>query len=63
MLPNKFKKTDSIDFYSKLEKYVMNNYTTGLISDNIKNYFRDIKQNRDVICKLSKNETNEEQLV
>ena len=63
MLPNKFKKTDSIDFYSKLENYVMNNYTTGLISDNIKNYFRDIKQNRDVICKLSKNETNEEQLV
>ena len=63
MLPNNFKKTDSIDFYSKLENYVMNNYTTGLISDNIKNYFRDIKQNRDVICKLSKNETNEEQLV
>ena len=63
MLPNKLKKTSSVDFFSKLEKYVLNNYTTGLISNNLENFFRDIKQNRDVICKLSKNESNEEQLI
>ena len=63
MLPNKFKKTGSIDIYSKLENYVLNNYTTGIISQNVQTFFRDIKQNRDVICKLSKNETNEEQLI
>jgi len=62
MLPNKLKKTGLIDFYTKLENYVLNNYSSGLISNNIENFFRDIKQNRDVICKLSKNETNEEQL-
>ena len=62
MLPDRFKKTYPIDIFSKLENYVLNNYTTGLISDSVEKFFRDIKQNRDVICKLSKNETNEEQL-
>ena len=62
MLPDRFKKTYPIDIFSKLEDYVLNNYTTGLISDSVEKFFRDIKQNRDVICKLSKNETNEEQL-
>ena len=62
MLPNKLKKTGLIDFYTKLENYVLNNYSSGLINNNIENFFRDIKQNRDVIYKLSKNETNEEQL-
>ena len=62
MLPNKLKKTGLIDFYTKLENYVLNNYSSGLITSNIETFFRDIKQNRDVICKLAKNETNEEQL-
>ena len=62
MLPNKLKKTGLINFFSKLENYVLNNYSSGLINTNVENFFRDIKQNRDVICKLSKNETNEEQL-
>ena len=63
MLPNRIKKTGLIDFYKKLENYVLNNYTSGLINESVENFFRDIKQNRDVICKLSKNETNEEQLM
>ena len=63
MLPNRIKKTGLIDFYTKLENYVLNNYTSGLINENVENFFRDIKQNRDVICKLAKNETNEEQLM
>ena len=63
MLPNRIKKTGLIDFYTKLENYVLNNYTSGLINESVENFFRDIKQNRDVICKLSKNETNEEQLM
>ena len=62
MLPNRLKKTGLIDFYTKLENYVLNNYSSGLITSNIETFFRDIKQNRDVICKLAKNETNEEQL-
>ena len=63
MLPNRIKKTGLVDFYKKLENYVLNNYTSGLINESVENFFRDIKQNRDVICKLSKNETNEEQLM
>ena len=63
MLPTRIKKTGLVDFYKKLENYVLNNYTSGLINESVENFFRDIKQNRDVICKLSKNETNEEQLM
>ena len=63
MLPTKFKKTGSIDIYKKLENYVLGNYSTSLISDSVQNFFRDIKQNRDVLTKLSKNETSQEQLI
>ena len=62
MLP-KFKKTAEIDVYKKLENYVLGNYNTSLISDSVRNFFRDIKQNRDVLTKLSKNETSQEQLI
>ena len=63
MLPTKFKKTAVIDIFKKLENYVLSNYSTSLISDSVQNFFRDIKQNRDVLTKLSKNETSEEQLI
>ena len=63
MLPTKFKKTGVIDIYKKLENYVLGNYSTSLISDSVQNFFRDIKQNRDVLAKLSKNETSLEQLI
>ena len=48
--------------YSKLQNYVLNNYNTGLLSNSVENYFRDIKQNRDVICKLCKNNYSFDQL-
>ena len=55
MLPTKFKKTAVIDIFKKLENYVLSNYSTSLISDSVQNFFRDIKQNRDVLTKLCKN--------
>jgi hypothetical protein len=63
MLPTKLKKTAGVDMYTKLENYVLGNYNTSLISDNVQSFFRDIKQNRDVMTKLCKNETNHEQLI
>ena len=63
MLPTKLKKTAGVDMYTKLENYVLGNYNTSLISDNVQSFFRDIKQNRDVMTKLCKNETNQEQLI
>ena len=62
MQPHHLKKTASVDMYSKLENYVLSNYSMGMLSDSVDNFFRDIKQNRDVICKLSKNNTSVEQL-
>ena len=62
MQPTSLKKTGSIDMFSKLENYVLSNYNTGILNDNVDHFFRDIKQNRDVICKLSKNNTSIEQL-
>ena len=54
MLPTKLKKTAGVDMYTKLENYVLGNYNTSLISDNVQSFFRDIKQNRDVMAKLCK---------
>ena len=62
MQPTKLKKTAPIKIFEKLQDYVLNNYSSGLVNNNIENFFRDIKQNRDVICKLCKNNTSEEQL-
>ena len=62
MQPKHFKKTANVDFYSKLENYVLSNYSMGMLSESVDNFFRDIKQNREVICKLSKNNTNSEKL-
>ena len=62
MQPTHLKKTGVVDMYSKLENYVLNNYNTGLLSNSVDNFFRDIKQNRDVICKLSKNNYSFDQL-
>ena len=62
MQPTHLKKTAPIDMYSKLENYVLSNYSMGMLSDNVDHFFRDIKQNRDVICKLSKNISSVDQL-
>ena len=60
MQPTHLKKTAKIDFYSKLENYVLTNYSMGALSESVENFFRDIKQNREVICNLSKNNSSEE---
>ena len=62
MQPTHFKKTANIDMYSKLESYVLSNYSMGMLSDSVDNFFRDIKQNREVICKLTKNTSSVDQL-
>ena len=62
MQPTTLKRTAGIDMYTKLENYVLQNYNMGILNDNVDHFFRDIKQNRDVICKLSKNNTSIEQL-
>ena len=36
-------KLNNKHIYSKLENYVLNNYNTGIISQNVQNFFRDIK--------------------
>ena len=63
MQPTHLKKTSNIDMYSKLESYVLSNYNLGMLSDNVDNFFRDIKQNREVICKLTKNASSLDQLI
>ena len=62
MQPTHLKKTANIDMYSKLESYVLSNYSMGMLSDSVDNFFRDIKQNREVICKLTKNSSSVDQL-
>ena len=62
MQPTHLKRTAPIDFYTKLESYVLTNYNMGMLSDSVDHFFRDIKQNRDVICKLCKNSVSIEQL-
>ena len=56
MQPTHLKMTANVDFYSKLENYVLTNYNLGMLNDSVDNFFRDIKQNREVICKLCNKE-------
>ena len=58
MQPTHLKKTGKVDFYAKLENYTLTNY--GSMSESVENFFRDIKQNRDVICNLTKNNSSAE---
>ena len=62
MQPTHLKQTANVDFYSKLENYVLSNYSMGMLSESVENFFRDIMQNREVICKLSKNNINSDKL-
>lgn len=62
MQPTNLKITTNIDLYKKLEEHVFQSYNCGVLSDSVEHFFRDIKQNRDVICKLSKNNISIEKL-
>ena len=49
MFINKTKKTKPIDMDSKLKEYVIKNYDNESLTENVKNYFAELTQNRNVI--------------
>ena len=52
MFINKTKKTKPIDMDSKLKEYVIKNYDNESLTENVKNYFAELTQNRNVISQI-----------